>query len=60
VVDLSYFGFTDLSELDGMWTDASGSVALNLDGSADGIGDVIVFNGFAGESMFTDSNFDFG
>lgn len=59
VVDLSDFGFAGFGDLTGLWTNVGGSAELNLDGSIDGTGDVIVFNGFADETQFTAANFDF-
>jgi VCBS repeat-containing protein len=47
VVALTDFGFADLNSLNTLWFDSGGSAALDLDGSVDGVGQTLIFDGVA-------------
>jgi len=58
-IELVDFGFTDFSNLSGMWSvNGSGFAVLDLDGTNDGAGDIVTFNGITDFSDLADS-FDF-
>jgi hypothetical protein len=62
-VELSGFdNINNFADLAGLWIESAvfaGSIALDLDGVIDGLGDIIVFQGIAGETGFGAGNFDF-
>jgi len=58
-IELVGFGFTNFSSPSGMWSvNGSGFAVLDLDGTNDGAGDIVTFNGITDFSDLADS-FDF-
>jgi len=64
-IDLSAFGFTDVTDLDGLWTTQFGGagtqLTLDLDGEVDGFGDTVTFARFSGDdwTLFDNGEFIF-
>lgn len=62
-VELSGFdNINSFGDLAGLWVGSfvfAGSIALDFDGTVDGLGDIIVFHGIADETGFSESDFAF-